>query len=69
MVQGWPVTVPIARPVLGTAEREAVERVLSSGMLTQGTEVAAFETEFAADRVRAATASRWPRGPRRCTSA
>jgi perosamine synthetase len=41
------VTVPIAQPVLGTAEREAVERVLSSGMLTQGAEVAAFETEFA----------------------
>jgi dTDP-4-amino-4,6-dideoxygalactose transaminase len=42
------VTVPLAQPVLGTAEREAVDRVLASGMLTQGAEVAAFEAEFAA---------------------
>jgi len=42
------VTVPIARPVLGTAEREAVARVLASGLLTQGPEVAAFEAEFSA---------------------
>jgi dTDP-4-amino-4,6-dideoxygalactose transaminase len=47
MVQGGRVTVPIAKPVLGAAEREAAERVLASGMLTQGAEVAAFETEFA----------------------
>jgi perosamine synthetase len=47
VVQGGPMTVPIARPVLGAAEREAVERVLASGMLTQGAEVDAFETEFA----------------------
>jgi dTDP-4-amino-4,6-dideoxygalactose transaminase len=47
MVQGWAVTVPIAQPVLGVAEREAVQRVLASGLLTQGAEVAAFETEFA----------------------
>ena len=47
MVQGWAVAVPIAQPVLGTAEREAVDRVLASGQLTQGAEVAAFETEFA----------------------
>jgi perosamine synthetase len=47
VVQGEPMTVPIAQPVLGAAEREAVDRVLASGMLTQGAEVAAFETEFA----------------------
>jgi dTDP-4-amino-4,6-dideoxygalactose transaminase len=47
LVQGGPVTVPIAQPVLGPGEREAAERVLASGLLTQGAEVAAFETEFA----------------------
>jgi len=38
--------VPISRPVLGAAERAAVDRVLASGSLIQGAEVAAFETEF-----------------------
>ncbi|HLU59352.1 MAG TPA: DegT/DnrJ/EryC1/StrS family aminotransferase [Pseudonocardia sp.] len=32
---------------LGPAERAAIERVLTSGMLAQGPEVAAFEAEFA----------------------
>src|SRR5436190_5552657 len=40
--------IPIARPVLGDAELEAVQRPLASGWLTQGPEVAAFEREFAA---------------------
>ncbi|MEP7021788.1 MAG: DegT/DnrJ/EryC1/StrS family aminotransferase [Pseudonocardiales bacterium] len=38
----------MSRPVLGTAERAAADRVLASGMLTQGDEVAALEAEFAA---------------------
>jgi perosamine synthetase len=40
--------IPIARPVIGEAELEAVRRPLLSGWLTQGPEVAAFEREFAA---------------------
>ena len=39
--------IPIARPWLGEAEAEAARRVILSGWLTQGAEVAAFETEFA----------------------
>ncbi|HEX6946691.1 MAG TPA: DegT/DnrJ/EryC1/StrS family aminotransferase [Acidimicrobiia bacterium] len=35
-------------PVIGPGEREAVDRVLASGRLAQGTEVAALEAEFAA---------------------
>src|SRR5215471_15563550 len=40
-------TLPIALPKLGDAEIAAVERVIRSGWITQGPEVAAFETEFA----------------------
>jgi len=40
--------IPITRPDLGPAEQEAVCRVVGSGWLTQGAEVAAFEQEFAA---------------------
>ena len=40
--------VPITRPALGDEEAEAVARVVRSGWLMQGPEVAAFETEFAA---------------------
>ena len=39
--------IPIARPIIGIEEREAVDRVLASGSLAQGPEVASFEQEFA----------------------
>ncbi|HEY5039221.1 MAG TPA: DegT/DnrJ/EryC1/StrS family aminotransferase [bacterium] len=40
--------IPVAKPWLGPEEIEAVKRPLSSGWVTQGPEVAAFEKEFAA---------------------
>jgi perosamine synthetase len=40
--------LPVARPVLGAAEEAAVSRVLRSGWVSQGAEVAAFEREMAA---------------------
>lgn len=40
--------IPIARPMLGVEEEEAVVAVLRSGGLSQGPEVLAFEQEFAA---------------------
>ncbi len=40
--------IPAARPEIGEEERSTVDRVLQSGMLAQGPEVAAFEKEFAA---------------------
>lgn len=39
--------IPAAKPVIGDEERAAVDRVLRSGMIAQGPEVAAFEKEFA----------------------
>jgi dTDP-4-amino-4,6-dideoxygalactose transaminase len=39
--------IPPAKPIIGDEEREAVDRVMRSGMLAQGPEVAAFEQEFA----------------------
>jgi dTDP-4-amino-4,6-dideoxygalactose transaminase len=39
--------IPISRPQIGAEEREAVERVLDSGILAQGPQVAAFEEAFA----------------------
>src|SRR3982750_415284 len=39
--------IPIAKPILDEREVEAVRRVILSGWLTQGPEVAAFEREFA----------------------
>lgn len=41
-------TIPIARPWMGEAEAQAARRVILSGWITQGPEVAAFEREFAA---------------------
>jgi dTDP-4-amino-4,6-dideoxygalactose transaminase len=43
-----PRQIPVARPVLGEAEAAAASRVILSGWVTQGPEVAAFEREFAA---------------------
>lgn len=43
-----PPLIPVARPALGENELEAVRRVINSGWVTQGPEVAAFESEFAA---------------------
>jgi dTDP-4-amino-4,6-dideoxygalactose transaminase len=40
--------IPIAKPVLEEAEAEAAQRVVLSGWVTQGPQVAAFEREFAA---------------------
>jgi len=40
--------IPIAKPILDEREVEAVRRVILSGWVTQGPEVAAFEREFAA---------------------
>ncbi len=39
--------IPIAKPTLDEREAEAVRRVILSGWITQGPEVAAFEREFA----------------------
>jgi len=38
--------IPAARPEIGDEERAAVDRVMRSGLLAQGPEVAAFEEEF-----------------------
>lgn len=40
--------IPAAKPHIGDEERAAVDRVMLSGMLAQGPEVAAFEEEFSA---------------------
>src|SRR5713101_3124865 len=41
-------TIPIARPMLGQAENEALQSVLASGELAQGRWVSDFEVAFAA---------------------
>lgn len=40
--------IPLAKPLIGDEEIEAVTRVMRSGMIAQGPEVAALETEIAA---------------------
>jgi hypothetical protein len=45
-MSGLQDAIPPARPVIGEAEIEAAVRVLRSGMVVQGPEVAAFEAEF-----------------------
>ena len=39
--------IQIASPQIDKEEREAVDRVLRSGIIAQGPEVAKFEKEFA----------------------
>ena len=48
MTTAAPAIIPIAKPLLDEREVEAVRRVILSGWVTQGPEVAAFEREFAA---------------------
>jgi perosamine synthetase len=43
--------IPAAKVLIGDEERAAVDRVLRSGMIAQGPEVAAFEREFADELV------------------
>jgi hypothetical protein len=45
-MSGLQDAIPPARPVIGEAEIDAAVRVLRSGMVVQGPEVAAFEQEF-----------------------
>jgi dTDP-4-amino-4,6-dideoxygalactose transaminase len=38
--------IPAAKPIIGEEERAAVDAVITTGMLAQGAQVAAFESEF-----------------------
>ena len=44
--EGISSNIHIAKPILGQEEKDAVNRVIDSGMLAQGEEVALFEEEF-----------------------
>jgi dTDP-4-amino-4,6-dideoxygalactose transaminase len=46
--EGGRIVIPIAKPVLDEAEAEAARQVVLSGWVTQGPQVAAFESEFGA---------------------
>ena len=39
--------IPIAKPIISTEEKEAVMKVMESGMLAQGKRVQELEVEFA----------------------
>ena len=41
--------IALSKPIIGEEEKQAVIRVLDSGMIAQGPEVAAFEDEFYLD--------------------
>ena len=47
-LDGGDAVIPITKPLMGQAEADAAGRVIMSGWVTQGPEVAAFENEFAA---------------------
>jgi perosamine synthetase len=59
--------IPITAPFVGEAEAEAARAVVISGWLTQGRQVAAFESEFAAE-VGAPYACAVSSAQRRCIS-
>jgi len=43
--------IPAAKPIIGAEERVEVDRVLASGAMAQGPEVAAFESEYSSNVV------------------
>ena len=60
--------IPISKPYIGEAEKQAVMEVLESGMLAQGPRTAKLEEQFAAGVRRQSTPSPPPPARRRCTS-